>query len=109
APRTAAHCGRDGICLEMKAWIVPRLQLLLGIAVVMLTLQLVNSLSGNALNVWGVLPRYPASLPGILAAPWLHAGWLHLLNNLPGLLVLGWLVSLGSLQRFIAASAFIIV
>lgn len=93
----------------MNAWIVPRLQLLLGIAGLMLALQLVNSLSGDALNAWGVSPRYPASLPGILVAPWLHAGWLHLLSNLPGLLVLGWLVSLGSLRRFIGASAFIIL
>lgn len=94
---------------KVKAWIVPRLQLLLGIAALMLALQLVNSLSGNALNAWGVLPRESASLPGILAAPWLHAGWLHLLNNLPGLLVLGWLVSLGSLRRLLGASAFIIL
>lgn len=93
----------------MKAWLVPRLQLLLGIAALMLALQLVNSLSGNALNGWGVLPRHLASLPGILTAPWLHAGWLHLLNNLPGLLLLGWLVSLGSIRRFVAASVFIII
>lgn len=93
----------------MKTWLVPRLQLLLGIAGLMLALQLFNSLSGNALNGWGVLPRHIDSLPGIVTAPWLHAGWLHLLNNLPGLLLLGWLVSLGSIRRFVAASAFIIL
>ena len=93
----------------MTAWLAPRLRLLAGIAALMLALQVGNSLSGNALNVWGVLPRHVDSLPGILFAPWLHAGWWHLLNNLPGLLLLGWLVLLGSLRQFLAASAFIII
>ncbi|MEX6501204.1 rhomboid family intramembrane serine protease [Pseudomonas zhanjiangensis] len=75
----------------------------------MLALQLLNGLSGNALNAWGVLPRQVASLPGILFAPWLHAGWWHLLGNLSGLLVLAWLAMLGSLRQFIAANAFIIL
>lgn len=68
APYLIGHMDH-GAQRKVKAWIVPRLQLLLGIAVSMLALQLVNSLSGNALNAWGVLPRDPASLPGILAAP----------------------------------------
>ncbi|MEK1906030.1 MAG: rhomboid family intramembrane serine protease [Pseudomonas sp.] len=75
----------------------------------MVALQVLNSLSGGALNAWGVLPRTVASLPGILFAPWLHANWLHLWGNLPGLLVLGWLVSLVSLRHFILASTFIIL
>ena len=93
----------------MTAWLAPRLRLLAGIAALMLALQVGNSLSGNTLNAWGVLPRHTGSLPGILFAPWLHAGWWHLLNNLPGLLLLGWLALLGSLRQFLAASAFIIV
>jgi len=93
----------------VKAWIVPRLQVLCGIAALMVAVQVVNSLTGNALNAWGVLPRSVGSLPGILVAPWLHANWLHLWSNLPGLLVLGWLASLVSLRHFIQASAFIII
>jgi membrane associated rhomboid family serine protease len=93
----------------MSAWWAPRLQLLLGIAALMLVLQLFNSVSGNALNAWGLLPRHPASLPGILFAPWLHGGWLHLLGNLPGVLVLGWLAMLDSRRRFVLASLFIIL
>ncbi len=91
------------------AWLKPRLQLLAGIAGLMLALQLANSLSGSALNVWGVLPRDSGGLPGILFAPWLHRDWTHLLGNLPGLLLLGWLALLGPLRRFLGASAFIIL
>ena len=93
----------------MTAWLAPRLQLLAGIAGLMLLVQLINSLSGDALNAWGVLPRHLGSLPGILFAPWLHAGWWHLLKYLPGLLLLGWLALLGPPRRFVAASAFIIL
>ncbi|WP_447593213.1 rhomboid family intramembrane serine protease [Aquipseudomonas campi] len=93
----------------MKTWVVPRLQILGGIAALMVLVQMINSLSGHVLNAWGVLPRHLASLPGILAAPWLHADWLHLFNNLPGLLVLGWLVSLVSIRHFLQSSVFIIL
>ncbi|CAD5107519.1 rhomboid family intramembrane serine protease [Zestomonas carbonaria] len=91
------------------AWLAPRLCLLAGIAALMLALQSVNSVSGYDLNAWGVLPRHAGGLPGILFAPWLHAGWWHLLNNLPGLLLLGWLAMLDSPRRFLGASAFILL
>jgi len=93
----------------VTAWLIPRIQLLLGIAGLMLVLQLVNSLSGYGLNVWGVIPRRPESLPGILFAPWLHGGWLHLLGNLSGLLVLGALTLIESRRDFVKASLFILL
>jgi len=93
----------------VRRWVGQRLWLLAGIAAVMILLQLVNSLSGQALNGWGLLPRHLGGLPGVLLAPWLHGGWAHLASNLPGLLVLGWLAMLGGIRSFLAASAFIIV
>jgi membrane associated rhomboid family serine protease len=93
----------------MKAGLLPRVQLLLGIAALMLVLQLGNSLSGYSLNLWGVIPRRLESLPGVLFAPWLHGSWRHLLSNLSGLLVLGLLALLESRRDFIQASLFIII
>ena len=93
----------------MKAGLVPRVQLLLGIAALMLAVQLINSLSGYSLNIWGVIPRRMESLPGIVFAPWLHGSWMHLLSNLSGLLVLGLLALLESRRDFIQASLFIIL
>jgi membrane associated rhomboid family serine protease len=43
------------------------------------------------LEQYGVVPRTIRGLPGILIAPWLHAGFWHLLANTSGLLILGWL------------------
>ncbi|MBB3257605.1 membrane associated rhomboid family serine protease [Paraburkholderia bannensis] len=43
------------------------------------------------LNRHGVVPRTAGGLQGILFAPWLHANFIHIMSNTPGLLVLGWL------------------
>lgn len=75
----------------------------------LLLVQLTNSITGGALNEWGLVPRQAHALRGILFAPWLHGGWAHLLSNLSGLLILGWLVLLRSRRDFFLASAFIIV
>lgn len=75
----------------------------------MLLVQVGNSLTGGALNVWGLVPRHIEALPGIVLSPWLHGGWAHLLSNLSGLLILGTLVLLRSRRDFLYASAFIIL
>lgn len=85
------------------------LRLLAVLAGSLVLVQLANSLTGGALNVWGLVPRQVQALPGILIAPWLHGGWAHLLSNLSGLMILGSLVLLRSRRDFVLASIFIIV
>ncbi|HEY0977763.1 MAG TPA: rhomboid family intramembrane serine protease [Flavobacteriales bacterium] len=41
---------------------------------------------------FGVLPRTVKGLFGILASPFIHGGWEHLINNSAPVLVLGWLL-----------------
>jgi membrane associated rhomboid family serine protease len=93
----------------VTAWLILRVKVLFGIAALMLVLQLFNSVSGYSLNSWGVIPRRPESLLGILFAPWLHGSWTHLLSNLSGLLVLGALMLLESRRDFVKASLFILL
>ena len=85
------------------------LRVLLALTASLLLVQLLNSLTGDALHGLGLVPRQLAALPGILFAPWLHGGWLHLLSNLSGLLVLGGLLILRSRRDFLRASAFIVL
>ncbi|UPQ81719.1 rhomboid family intramembrane serine protease [Pseudomonas knackmussii] len=85
------------------------LRLLAVLAGSMALVQLANSFTGGALNVWGLVPRQVQALPGILIAPWLHGGWAHLQSNLSGLMILGSLVLLRSRRDFVLASIFIIV
>ncbi|MCG5217074.1 rhomboid family protein [Streptosporangium sp. KLBMP 9127] len=79
--------------------------LLLG---VMWALEIIDYTLGGALDVYGIVAWSPDHLSGILFAPFLHAGFGHLMANSLPLLILGFLAAFRGLGRFIAAS-FIIV
>ena len=52
-----------------------------------------DSLTGNALDQFGIVPRQVRGLIGIPLAPVLHAGFAHLLSNTLPLLILGGFVA----------------
>jgi membrane associated rhomboid family serine protease len=72
-------------------------------------LELVDQLSGNALDSYGIHARELDGLPEIATAPFLHYGWDHLISNSMPFLVLGFLVLLGGLARWLISSAISIV
>ncbi|MFL1546506.1 rhomboid family intramembrane serine protease [Pseudomonas sp. O39] len=80
-----------------------------GLAVFMVALQLLNVATGYSLMAFGLVPRTVQGLFGILASPFLHASFAHLSANLIAFLVLGTLVIVEGLNRFIAVSAIIIL
>jgi membrane associated rhomboid family serine protease len=59
------------------------------------------------LDMDGIHPRELDGLWGILWAPLLHGGWDHLNGNAPFALVLGFLMTLMGLGRFVAATAIV--
>jgi membrane associated rhomboid family serine protease len=72
-------------------------------------LELLDQLSGNALDSFGIRARELDGLPEIFTAPFLHAGFEHLIGNSVPFLVLGFLVLLGGLARWAVASLISIV
>ncbi|AZE75164.1 GlpG protein (membrane protein of glp regulon) [Pseudomonas synxantha] len=80
-----------------------------GLALFMVALQLLNVATGYSLMAFGLVPRTLHGLFGILTSPFLHASFAHLSANLIAFLVLGTLVILDGLNRFIAVSAIVIV
>lgn len=80
-----------------------------GLALLMVALQLLNVATGYSLIAFGLVPRTLHGLLGILTSPFLHASFAHLSANLIAFLVLGTLVILDGLHRFIAVSAIVIV
>ena len=58
----------------------------------------------GALDRFGVRPRTVVGLWGILFAPFLHAGFTHLLANTVPFLVLGWFVMVRRLQDFLSVT-----
>lgn len=54
---------------------------------------------------YGLQPRSVSGLAGVVTAPWIHAGWGHLLSNTPPRLVLGWLAMWPQQKNFWQAVA----
>ena len=96
---------------------VPRLgQARLGLALFMLlllagmwVLEFLDQLSGHQLDQLGIHAREVDGLLEILTAPFLHAGWDHLISNSLPFFVLGFLVLLSGLARWLVSSLIIIV
>jgi membrane associated rhomboid family serine protease len=69
--------------------------------------ELIDQLLNHSLDVNGIRPGQTDGLWGIIFAPVLHANWQHLAANTVPLLVLGFLVTLAGMSRFIWATAVI--
>ena len=67
-------------------------------------LEVLDQLSGNALDVYGIHAREVDGLPEIFTAPLLHAGWDHLVSNSLPFFGFGLLVLLGGLARWVVSS-----
>jgi len=82
---------------------------LAGLALAMIAVQVLNSLSGYSLNLFGLIPRTLQGLPGILTSPFLHGSFTHLTANLVPLLILGAMVIAEGQRRFVVASLIIVL
>ncbi|EQB99628.1 hypothetical protein B738_16498 [Photorhabdus temperata subsp. temperata M1021] len=92
----------------MKIGLKQHLRILIGLAVILIITQLLDTLTGSALSNFGIIPRYAQGLIGIPLSPFLHGNWEHLFSNLPVLLVLSALLMTHSIRYYVQASLFII-
>jgi membrane associated rhomboid family serine protease len=91
---------------KLPGWKVGGATILTFVALLYLV-EIVDQLSGHALDRNGIRPLETGGLKGILFAPLLHADWGHLLANTGPALVLGFLVTLAGMARFVWATAII--
>ena len=63
--------------------------------------------AGAHLDANGIHPRDPGTLPDIAFAPFLHAGWGHLIGNTVPFLVLGGAIALSGLARIAAVTVIV--
>jgi membrane associated rhomboid family serine protease len=80
---------------------------ILSFVVLLWLIELWDSLSGHRLDNNGIRPLETDGLWGIAVAPLLHSNWQHLIANTGPALVLGFLMTLAGLSRFIFATAII--
>jgi membrane associated rhomboid family serine protease len=67
----------------------------------------VFDLVGAGLDNDGIHPRDIDGLPGIALAPFLHAGWAHLIGNTIPFVVLGFTIAVGGLARTVAVTVIV--
>lgn len=98
---------------QKLSWLVSVIQLNLHYVLVMIgvlwIIQCVNFIVHYRLNVFGILPRTSAGLPGILFTPLLHGSFSHLLfNSLPLFLLMN-MALLAGMREFIIVTVLITV
>jgi membrane associated rhomboid family serine protease len=83
------------------------LVLVAGLAAVMWVVEVIDQISGGDLEQYGIKPHEADGLVGIATAPFLHAGWGHLIGNTVPFLVLGATIALSGLVRVAATTAIV--
>jgi membrane associated rhomboid family serine protease len=80
-----------------------------GMALVMWVVEVIDQISGGDLEQYGIEPHNPDGLVGIVTAPFLHAGFGHLIGNTIPFLVLGATIALSGFVRVAATTAIVAV
>ncbi len=91
---------------KRPAWMVGGATILTFVALLYL-IELIDQLTRHSLDENGIRPLEADGLWGIVFAPVLHANWQHLMANTIPLLVLGFLMTLVGLSRFVWATAIV--
>ncbi|MCD9876094.1 rhomboid family intramembrane serine protease [Streptomyces guryensis] len=84
-------------------------KLMVGWVALLWLLEVVDVLSGHALDGLGITPREPSELLDVVPAAFIHFGFAHVAANSVPLLVMGFLAALGGIRRFAALCLVVIV
>jgi membrane associated rhomboid family serine protease len=91
---------------KRPAWVVGGATIV-SFVVLLYVIEIFDSLSGHHLDDNGIRPLETDGLTGIIFAPLLHSNWQHLIANTGPALILGFLMTLAGVSRFIFATAII--
>jgi membrane associated rhomboid family serine protease len=83
--------------------------IMIGLLAWLWLLEVADTMTGHRLDNLGIHAQDIDGLPGIISAPFLHAGWDHLISNSLPFFILGFLVLLGGLARWLLASLIAII
>ncbi|AMO62673.1 rhomboid family protein [Mycolicibacterium phlei] len=91
---------------KRPGWVVGGLTVVSFVALLWV-IEAVDTVTDHRLDDNGIKPLDTEGLWGILFSPLLHADWQHLIANTGPALVLGFLMTLAGMGRFVAATAII--
>ena len=81
--------------------------LVVAMAALMWVVEVIDQIAGGSLDRYGIEPHDPDGLVGIVTAPFLHAGFGHLVGNTVPFVLLGVTIALSGLARVAAATAIV--
>lgn len=76
-------------------------------AVIMWVSEIADTIVDHRLDAYGIEPRDTDGLTGVVAAPFLHGGFDHLIANTVPFLVLGFVIALKGATRVLAVTAIV--
>ncbi len=85
------------------------IQVVVGMAAVMWIVEVIDTIDNHRLDQWGIEPRDVEGLRGVVAAPFLHAGFDHLISNTIPFLLLGLLIALNGVVRVLAVTGIVML
>src|SRR4051812_1351867 len=76
---------------------------------VMWLVEVVDEIDDHKLDTWGIRPHHLDRLVGVITAPFLHAGFNHLIANTVPFAVLGFAIAFSGLTRVLTVTAIVVV
>lgn len=83
--------------------------LVAAMAGLMWAIEVVDRITGGDLEALGIEPHRADGLIGVVAAPFLHADFAHLMSNTVPFLVLGFAIALSGVLRVVAVTAIVML
>jgi membrane associated rhomboid family serine protease len=80
-------------------------RIVISLAALMWVVEVVDSIDNHRLDQYGIRPRDADGLVGIVAAPFLHAGFGHLIANTVPFVLMGFAIALRGAGRVLAVTA----
>ena len=83
--------------------------IMVAMGVLLVLVELANAADDQRLDRFGLHPRVPSGLVGIVTMPFLHAGFGHLMANIFPFMIVGWVVLVGGFRDFLLTTLVIVV
>ena len=84
-------------------------QLVLGMLAVMWVSEIVDAAMGGDLDQYGIEPREPDGLIGVVTSPFLHGGFDHLMSNSVPFVAMGLAIALAGAVRVLAVTGIVML
>jgi membrane associated rhomboid family serine protease len=90
-----------------KDWQYAGVRMLFVLLALMWAAEIVDTLDDHQLDQYGIQPRETDGLVGIAAAPFLHAGFGHLISNTIPFVAMGVVIALQGVKRLLAVTVIV--